>query len=50
MVAQLLLDLLADVVLNKAMALRKSFDQEMTRYLDERGFPPEATSKRASAS
>jgi hypothetical protein len=39
-IVSLLMSVLADLVLNSAGTLRRLFDSEMSRYLDQRGFRP----------
>jgi hypothetical protein len=41
----MLMRLLADAVFESALSMRRSFEQEMTRYLEERGFRAESAPK-----
>jgi hypothetical protein len=44
MVVQLLMGLLGDLVFQSAASMRRSFDQDINRYLQQRGFDrPEST-------
>ena len=38
MVVQFLMGLLGDLVFQSAASMRRSFDQEINRYLEQRGF------------
>jgi hypothetical protein len=38
MVVQLLMGFLGELVFQSAASMRRSFDQEITRYLQQRGF------------
>jgi hypothetical protein len=42
MIAQLLLGFLADLVFESAAASRRSYQAEVSRYLERRGFIPDA--------
>lgn len=49
MVAQLLVGLFADLILDSAVTLRRSFDSTMSRYLEQQGFRSTTRAKQAPA-
>ena len=49
MIAQLLLGLLADVVFESVVFVRRSFGEEMNQYLEQRGFAQDRATSEAPA-